>query len=104
MVGETDNKDKDESRKIAIALISLVVVLGVAVLLMLPMLSEIITIHLAPGLGLKESAIISFFITVIIMIVFAVSSGDGLLGEIQFILGGFFLFFVIIWLLVAWIF
>jgi hypothetical protein len=38
------------------------------------------------------------------MIVFAISSGDGLLGEIQFILGGFFLFFVIIWLLVAWIF
>jgi hypothetical protein len=36
--------------------------------------------------------------------VFAVSAGDGLLGEIQFILGGFFLFFVIIWLLVAWIF
>jgi hypothetical protein len=38
------------------------------------------------------------------MIIFAISAGDGLLGEIQFILGGFFLFFVIIWLLVAWVF
>lgn len=104
MVGETDNKDKGESRKIAIALIALVLVLGVAILLMLPMLSEIVSVHLSPGLGLKDSAIISFFVTVVIMIVFAVSSGDGLLGEIQFILGGFFLFFVIIWLLVAWIF
>ncbi len=104
MVGETDNKDKDESRKIAIALIALVLVFGVAILLMLPMLTEIESIHLSPGLGLKDSAIISFFVTVVIMIVFAVSSGDGLLGEIQFILGGFFLFFVIIWLLVAWIF
>ena len=104
MVGEADNKDKDESRKIAIALISMVVILGVAIFLMLPMLSEIVTVHLSPGLGLKDSAIISFFVTVVIMIVFAVSSGDGLLGEIQFILGGFFLFFIIIWLLIAWIF
>jgi len=104
MVGESDNKDKDESRKIAIALISLVIVLGVAILLMLPTLTEIVTVHLSPGLGLKDSAVISFFVTIVIMIVFAVSSGDGLLGEIQFILGGFFLFFVIIWLLIAWIF
>jgi len=104
MVGETDNKDKDESRKIAIALISLVIVLGVAIMLMLPTLSEIVSVHLSPGLGLKDSAVISFFVTIVIMIVFAVSSGDGFLGEIQFILGGFFLFFVIIWLLVAWIF
>lgn len=104
MVGETDRKDKDESRKIAIVLVSLVVVLGVAMLLMLPMLSELAAVHLSPGLGLKDAAIISFFVTVVIMIVFAVASGDGLLGEIQFVLGGFFLFFIIIWLLSAWIF
>jgi hypothetical protein len=104
MVGETDNKDKNESRKIAIALVALVLVLGVAILLMLPTLSEIVAVHMSPGLGLKESAVISFFVTVVIMIVFAIFSGDGLLGEIQFILGSFFLFFVIIWLLVAWIF
>jgi hypothetical protein len=104
MVLEADNKDKNESRKIAIVLISLIITLGVAILLMLPALTEIVTVHLSPGLGVKDSAVISFFVTVVIMIVFAVSSGDGLLGEIQFILGGFFLFFVIIWLLVAWIF
>jgi hypothetical protein len=104
MVGEADNKDKNESRKIAIALVSLVLVLGVAILLLLPMLSEIVAVHLSPGLGLKESAVISFFVTVVMMIVFAVFSGDGFLGEIQFILSSFFLFFVIIWLLVAWIF
>lgn len=104
MVGETDNKDKDESRKIAIILVSLVIVLGVAIFLTFPTLSEIAVVHLSPGLNLKDSAVISFFVTLVIMIVFAVSSGDGLLGEIQFILGGFFLFFVIIWLLIAWIF
>ncbi|MBT3489975.1 MAG: hypothetical protein HN455_09935 [Gammaproteobacteria bacterium] len=104
MAGEIDNKDKDESRKIAIALVSLVFILGIAILLILPTLSEIVTVNLSPGLGLKDAAVISFFVTIVIMIVFAVSSGDGLLGEIQFILGGFFLFFVIIWLLIAWIF
>ncbi len=104
MTGEADNKDKNESRKIAIVLISLVILLVIAMLLMLPVLSDIVSIHLSPGLGLKDSAVISFFVTVVIMIVFAISSGDGLLGELQFILGGFFLFFIIIWLSIAWIF
>ena len=104
MVGETDNKDKDESRKIAIVLVALVLLLGLALLLMLPLLAEVVAVHFSPGLGLKSSAVIAFFISVSIMIVFALASGDGLLGELQFILGGFFLFFVIIWLLLAWIF
>lgn len=104
MVGEADDKDKVEARKIAIVLISLVIVLGISILFMLPMLSDIITSHLSPGMGLKDSAVISFFVTTVIMLIFAISSGDGLLGELQFILGSFFLFFIIIWLLVAWIF
>jgi hypothetical protein len=99
-----DAKDKNESRKIAIALIALVLILGVSIVLLLPALADIATTYLVPGLGLKESAIISFFITVVLMIIFAVASGDGLLGELQFILIGFLLFFVIIWLLLAWIF
>lgn len=104
MTGEADKKDKEESRKIAIVLILLVLALGVAILLMFPVLAEMVAVHLSPGLGLKASAVISFFITIVIMVVFAVASGDGLLGEIQFILGGFFLFFTIISLLLAWIF
>lgn len=104
MAGELDNRDKAESRKIAIVLITLVVVLGVAVALLLPMLGEMAALHLSPGLDLKEAAVISFFVTVVMMIIFAVVSGDGVVGEIPFILGGFFLFFVIIWLLLAWIF
>lgn len=104
MAGETGNNDKNESRKIALALISLVIVLSVAVFFMLPSLIEIVAINFSPGLGLKSAAIISFFVTVILLIIFALASGDGLLGELQFILGGFFLFFVIIWLSLAWIF
>ena len=104
MVDEVDQKDRNESRKIAVALISLIVILLAGAVLMLPALSDIVAIHLSPGLGLKDAAVLSFFITVAIMIVFAVVSGDGLLGEIQFMLGAFFLFFIILWLLTAWIF
>ena len=104
MVGEIDEKDKNETRKISIAIVSLVLVLGLAIFLMAPIVAEMVSVHFAPGLGFRDSAVISFFVTIVIMIVFAITSGDGILGEIQFILGGFFLFFVIIWLLVAWIF
>lgn len=104
MVGESDNRDKNESRKIAIVLISLVIVLGVAIVLMLPTLADIVAVHFAPGLGMKTAAVIAFFVTVVTMLVFAFASGDGFLGEIQFILVGFFLFFLIFWLMIAWIF
>jgi hypothetical protein len=38
------------------------------------------------------------------MVVFTITSGDGLLGELQFMLAGFLAFFVIFWLLIAWAF
>lgn len=100
----TDNSDKKESRKIAIAIVSLLLLLGIAIFLMIPLLADMISTNFSPGVGMKDAAVISFFLTIVIMIVFAVVSGDGIFGEIEFILGGFFLFFVIIWLMVAWIF
>ena len=99
-----DQRDKNESRRIAIILISLLVLLGVAATLLLPSLSEFATTHLEPGLGLKTAAIISFFVTIALFLVFAIASGDGLLGELQFMLLGFFLFFMIFWIMIAWIF
>ncbi len=104
MVGESDQRDKNESRKILIALVALVLIAAVGTILLFPAFSEIISTHLSPGLGLRDAAVISFFITLVIMVIFAIASGDGLLGELQFILAGFFLFFIIIWLMLAWIF
>lgn len=104
MVGEIDNKDKNESRKIAIALVALVIILVGATFILLPTLSEMSALYLAPGLGLKHAFVLSFFISIIITIVFAVAAGDGLIGELQFVIPGFFLFLVIIALLLAWIF
>lgn len=104
MVGETDRKEKDESRKIAALLISLVVLLATGALLLLPSLASVVATHFEPGLGLRTAAVISFFVSAALMIIFAIASGDGLLGEIQFVIPGFLLFFLILWLMIAWIF
>ena len=68
-----------------------------------PLLADLSS-SLEPGVGLKTAAIWSFGVTFVMFLLFAIVAGDGLLGEIQFMLGGFFLFFVIITLLIAWVF
>lgn len=104
MTGESDNKDKNESRKIAIAMIALLVVLLVVIALLVPSLSDLVQTELTPGLGPRTAAIIAFGVTFTTLVVFAIASGDGLLGELQFIIPGFFLFFLFFWLMTAWIF
>lgn len=104
MVGEADRKDKNESRRIAAVLIALVILLGAGIVLLLPGLFEITTEYFSPGVGLRTAAIIAFFVSVVLMLVFTLAAGDGLIGEIQFVIPGFLLFFVILWLMIAWIF
>jgi hypothetical protein len=58
----------------------------------------------APGMGLRDAALWSFGLTVAVIVVFAVAAGDSLFGELQYMLAAFFIFFVINWLLIAWIF
>jgi hypothetical protein len=58
----------------------------------------------ADGIGLKAAAVWGFGVTVALFVLFAVVSGDSLIGEIQFMLGSFFTFFVVITLLIAWVF
>lgn len=96
--------DEKEARTLAIALVVLAVLLGIGAFFAMPMLVEFNQSHLAPGVGLKDAAVIAFIATVLVLIVFAVAAGDGLLGEIQFMLVGFFAFFAVLWLLIAWVF
>jgi hypothetical protein len=104
MVGETDNKDKKESRTIVIALLVLLVVLGLAIVFVAPAASEIIANSFTPGVGMRDAAVIAFFVTIVTLVIFAIAAGDGFLGEIQFMLGAFFGFFIVAWLMIAWIF
>jgi hypothetical protein len=104
MTGETGAKDKKDARALAIVLIVLSLLLAVTAIFAMPALGEFNATFLAPGLGLRESAVIAFVATLVTLVIFAIAAGDGLLGEIQFMLLGFFAFFLVLWLLIAWIF
>jgi len=97
MTGETDRKDKKEASVIAIALVVLVVIIAAGVFLLVPSLAEFSAATLEPGLGLRNAAIASFFVTLVVMVIFAVASGDGLIGELQFLLPGFLVHALCIW-------
>lgn len=58
----------------------------------------------SPGLGLKDAALIAFGIAFVMVIVMALAAGDGLVGELGLMIPGVLLFFVICWLMLAWVF
>lgn len=100
----SDDKDKREARTTLIVLIVVILLAVGGMIFALPMIAEMSSGVFSEGLGLKQAAVISFFVTMALLVVFAISSGDGLIGELQFVLGGFFSFFIVIWLMIAWIF
>ena len=57
------------------------------------------------GLGLKDAAVIAFGVSFVVILVMAiVSGGDAIFGELPFTILGFLIFFVVFWLMIAWIF
>jgi hypothetical protein len=97
-----------EGSRSDLKILAVILAAGVALLVLAivfggPLLAGV-SAALAPGVGLKDAAVWGFGVTFIMFIVFAIAAGDGLLGEIQFMLIGFFAFFVIITLLIAWVF
>ena len=104
MVGNSDLKDRNDSRKILLSLTVLFIILILSLIFMLPSFLEILSTSTSAGLGLKDSAVVSFFLTLVLVSILAIVSGDGLLGEVQFVVAAFFLFFIVFWLMIAWIF
>lgn len=105
------SQDYKDSRLALRLLLGLTVLVAFAValivmgiLMTVPALSPWVAETFNSGIGLQTSAIISAIVSVIVLVIFAVSAGEGLLGEIQFMIAGFFLFFVFFWLLIAWVF
>lgn len=95
----------DEDRRIAIRIvagIAVVVLLFGGVLLFFggPIVAE----HFEPGVGLKSAAVIAFVLTMVSFVVLAIAAGDGLLGELQYMIAAFAGFFLVCWLMIAWIF
>ena len=100
----SDLKDKNDSRKILLSLSVLFIILILSIIFMFPSFLEILSTGTSTGLGLKESAVVSFFVSLVLVTLIAIVSGDGLLGEVQFVLAAFLIFFFVFWFLIAWIF
>lgn len=101
MARRTDIEDRKlTTRMFAAIVVAIAIAGGLLFFLGGPLLAE----HLEPGVGLRTAALISFLVTLAVVIVMAIVAGEGLLGEIQFMLLGFAAFFVVLWLLIAWIF
>jgi len=96
-------RSSSEARLWALVLGIGLLLVVVGLLLGVPLLQGLLA-ALQPGIGLKTAAIWSFGVTFVMFLLFALVAGDGLIGEFQFMLAGFFLFFVIITLLIAWVF
>jgi len=95
--------NRGDLKLLALVLISAVVLVASLGVVFLPLGEEART-ALDAGLGIKEAVLWGFGTTVALLMVFALVAGDGLLGEIQFMLGSFFLFFAVLTLLIAWVF
>jgi len=107
-VSASDLRDSRFALRILLGFSALVAFLVALIVLAaattLPGISEWVAVTFDSGIGLKNAAIAAAVISVTVMIVFALAAGEGLIGEIQFMIPGFFLFFVFFWLMIAWVF
>jgi hypothetical protein len=101
-----DDRDRKEAARLLLAAavaILLLIVIGGAGLYFIAGLGE--SDPFSAGLGLKNAALISFGVSLAVILVMAiVSGGDAIFGELPFTIAGFLIFFVIFWLMIAWIF
>lgn len=101
-----DQRDRQEAARLllaaAVAILLLIVIGGVGIYFIMG-IGE--SDPFSAGLGLKSAAIVSFGVSLAVILVMAVvSGGDAIFGELPFTIAGFLLFFVIFWLMIAWIF
>lgn len=95
--------NRGDLKLLAIAILAAVLLLVVVIAVLLPAATPVFA-SMSEGMGIKESVPWGFGLTVVLFVVFAVAAGDGLVGELQFMLGSFFSFFLILTLLIAWVF
>jgi len=102
----SDRHDRKEALRLfvvaAIALLLLLLVAGAGLYYLIGLGASD---PFSPGLGLKDAALVSFGVSLVLILVMAVvSGGDAIFGELPFTVLGFLIFFVIFWLMIAWIF
>ena len=99
-----NREDIRDRKKTTVLIVSLSALLLVVAVTLVFLVGPIVLEATESGLGLGISAVIAFCVALIVLVVMALTAGDGLLGEIQFMIGGFIGFFVILWLMIAWVF
>jgi hypothetical protein len=104
----SEREEKEKATRMVLSLILLLIFLvGLTVWGVSTLLADFLPAALAgfeDGIGLKTAAIAAAVVSVLISIIFAIFSGDGFIGELQFMIPGFFLFFLFFWLMLAWVF
>jgi len=107
MKGGADRRDRNEAAKLFVAVaiaVALLIALGGAALYFLAGMFEGPS-PFAGGLDLKQAAVIAFGVSLAVILVMTIASGgDAVLGELPFTILGFLVFFVVFWLMIAWIF
>ena len=106
--GGSEEAERKRATRIAVGLtvvgLCVLILLGWGVAAAAPGVMEWVDRVFSPGLGLKSAAIIAIVVSISVLILFAIFAGEGLIGEIQFMIPGFFLFFLFFWLMLAWVF
>jgi len=106
MARPSDRSERNEALRLLVAAISgilLLIVIGGAGLYYIGGLGD--GDPFSAGLGLKDAALIAFGVSFVVIVVMAiVSGGDAIFGELPFTILGFLIFFVVFWLMIAWIF
>jgi len=106
MPSPQDERDRKEAARLLLAAaiaILLLIVIGAVGIYFITGLGD--SDQFSAGLGLKGAAIVSFGVSLVLILIMAiVSGGDAIFGELPFTIAGFLIFFVIFWLMIAWIF
>ena len=107
-MSDLDRRDARLARRMLLGTSALAALLIALLLLALatsmPLLSEWAEATFNDGIGLAAAALAAIAVSIVMVVIFAVVAGDGLIGELQFMIPGFFLFFVFFWLMLAWVF
>lgn len=107
VTGTEDQRDRKEAMRLFVAVSAsavLLIALGLAAIYYFTGLFGGAD-PFAGGLDLKEAAVIAFFVSfAAILVMTIVAGGDAIFGELPFTIIGFLIFFVVFWLMIAWIF
>lgn len=107
MTGQDDRDRKQATQMLIVLAVAGLVVAGLVVwglAALMPQAQAWADATFGAGLGLKTAAIIAAAVSFVALIALTVTAGDGLLGEVQFVIPGFFVFFLFFWLMTAWVF